>query len=216
MCGGAEARRLENRVAEVVAFVGCDLTAAQADAQAESTARRLVVAIDALLHGDCARQASRRGREDHHEPVSSVLDLAPRRFPRSARRSEEKCSRRTVSAASGRQRSGELCRPNQVREEHGEVLGGRRHVTSDLKTSAPVTDRGGLEQKHAGSSVRARRPDSAKLGTKPQLRASVPYAGCLWQRAGRERFGRRPIIHGSPVAGAIWAVSVPRPLSTFT
>ena len=41
----------------------------------EHPLRTGVVAVDALLHGDCARESRRRGGEDHHEAIAQVLHL---------------------------------------------------------------------------------------------------------------------------------------------
>lgn len=58
----AQSRGLDHGIAEIVVVLSGDLTAAQSDAKTDRPLTDTVVAFDALLHGDGARQ---RGRTDH-------------------------------------------------------------------------------------------------------------------------------------------------------
>ena len=75
----AQPRRLDDRIAEVVAVLLDRFAGAHADAHAERLAAGPVVMLDRLLHPHRARQRPARRREHHHQPVTQVLHLGPAR-----------------------------------------------------------------------------------------------------------------------------------------
>ena len=85
----AQACRLDDRVAEVVAVVFGHLARAQAHPDRQRLHRAPVVGVDALLDADRAGDRPARARERHHEAVAQVLDLdAAGRLDRTAEKRE--------------------------------------------------------------------------------------------------------------------------------
>ncbi len=127
--GRAQARGLDDRIAEVVVLFVGDLASTEPDPDLDPVGVIPVVAIGALLHRDRARQRVRRGMEDHHQTVAEVLDLCPTGLRDGlAHRGEDPAP--DVVGGFGRDGLGELCGPDDVGEQHRDVLRGHKAAPS--------------------------------------------------------------------------------------
>jgi len=129
---GAQSGGLDDRVAEVIAVLRDDLATAEADPEPDSRVEAIaVVQIDSLLHRDSACQRSRRRAEDRHQAVAQVLDLLASGLGHRLAQDREMAPPHLVGVF-GRLTVGQLRRPDDVREEDGQVL--RRHRNSHFPT----------------------------------------------------------------------------------
>ena len=126
----AESSRLDHRIAEVVVVFGRDFATAQPDAQADGVFTGAVVAFDALLHPNRARQRRRRRGEHDHEPVAQVLHLGAARLRDRLAQDREMLAAQLVGRV-GCQARRQRGRAHHVGEQH-------RHVLSRQRTTTPA------------------------------------------------------------------------------
>ena len=89
---GAQPRRLDDRLAEIVAVLAVGVADAHADPHAELLLGAAVARLDGLLHLGRARQRLGGAGEHHHQPIAEVLHLpAARALERAAQQPKVLC-----------------------------------------------------------------------------------------------------------------------------
>lgn len=74
---GAESRRSDHRIAEIVVSLTGGVSRADPDPQPDGVRRQAVVELNPLLHGHGAGEGTRGGLEHCHHAVAQVLHLGP-------------------------------------------------------------------------------------------------------------------------------------------
>ena len=95
-----------------------------------------VVLVDTLLHGHPAGQRGRSRAEDHHQPVTQVLDLGAAGLGDGLTEDREVTPADLVGRILG-QSLGQLGRAHHVREQHGHVLGRHWELSAAARTLLP-------------------------------------------------------------------------------
>ena len=80
-----------------------------------------IVPVNGLLHGHSTCQSSRGGGKDGHDTVTQVLQLGAPGFGDGLAKCR-KVAAPDLLAGLGAERGHQLCRTNQVSEEHCDVL----------------------------------------------------------------------------------------------
>jgi hypothetical protein len=124
LAGSAEPGRLDHRIPEIVVVLATNLAAAEAHSETNRVIVSPVVLLDALLHRHRTPEGGGGRTENHHQPVSKILDLGPTSLGKGLAKDRNVSSADVVSNV-GWQVLGQLRRAHDVRKQDRRAL--RRH-----------------------------------------------------------------------------------------